>query len=156
MPIAERAAPAIRTECWEGGAVSASPSFFGKDSMEEKIELTASNIRFLLTVKRMLDGGEQPKGFRLAEALQCTRPSVHKMTKYLDAKALLRYENHSVPTLTEEGARIAEQYSTYYYAIADSLPRELVDDRVVSKAICALLAELPEGALASALHPASA
>ena len=97
--------------------------------MEEKIELTASNIRFLLTVKRMLDGGEQPKGFRLAEALQCTRPSVHKMTKYLDAKELLRYENHSVPTLTPEGARVAAQYSTYYYAIADSLPRELVDDR---------------------------
>ena len=61
--------------------------------MEEKIELTASNIRFLLTVKRMLDGGEQPKGFRLAEALQCTRPSVHKMTKYLDAKELPRREH---------------------------------------------------------------
>ena len=120
--------------------------------MEEKIELTASNIRFLLTVKRMLDGGEQPKGFRLAEALQCTRPSVHKMTKYLDAKELLRYENHSVPTLTPEAA----QYSAYYYAIADSLPQELVDDRVVSKAICALLAELSESELASALHSASA
>ena len=119
--------------------------------MEEKIELTASNIRFLLTVKRMLDGGEQPKGFRLAEALQCTRPSVHKMTKYLDAKELLRYENHSVPTLTPEGARVAAQY-----AIADSLPQELVDDRVVSKAICALLAELSESELASALHSASA
>lgn len=124
--------------------------------MEEKIELTASNIRFLLTVKRMLDGGEQPKGFRLAEALQCTRPSVHKMTKYLDAKALLRYENHSVPTLTEKGARIAEQYNAYYYAIADSLPQELIDHHDVSKAICAMLAELPETALASAFHPASA
>ena len=124
--------------------------------MEEKIELTASNIRFLLTVKRMLDGGEQPKGFRLAEALQCTRPSVHKMTKYLDAKELLRYANHSVPTLTPEGARVAAQYSAYYYAIADSLPQELVDDRVVSKAICALLAELSESELASALHSASA
>ena len=78
------------------------------------------------------------------------------MTKYLDAKELLRYENHSVPTLTPEGARIAAQYSTYYYAIADSLPRELVDDRVVSKAICALLAELSEAELASALHSASA
>ena len=118
--------------------------------MEDKIELTASNIRFLLTVKRMLDGGEQPKGFRLAEALQCTRPSVHKMTKYLDAKALLRYENHGVPTFTETGARITEQYNAYYYAIADSLPPELIDDTAVSKAICALLAELPEKELASA------
>lgn len=67
-----------------------------------------------------------------------------------------RYENHSVPTLTPEGARVAAQYSAYYYAIADSLPQELVDDRVVSKAICALLAELSESELASALHSASA
>lgn len=118
--------------------------------MEDKIELTASNIRFLLTVKRMLDGGEQPKGFRLAEALQCTRPSVHKMTKYLDAKALLRYENHGVPTFTEAGTRITAQYSAYYDAIARSLPPELVDKCAVSKAICALLAELPAQELASA------
>lgn len=121
--------------------------------MEDKNELTASNIRFLLTVKRMLDEGEQPKGFRLAEALQCTRPSVHKMTKYLDAKALLRYENHGVPTFTEEGARVTEQYSTYYHAIAGSLPANLIDDTSVSKAICALLAELSETELASAFHP---
>ena len=84
--------------------------------------------------------GDQARSSRV---LQTIKQSKDTIEEYTDLKSRL-----------EDAIALAEM--AIEENDEDSLPRELVDDRVVSKAICALLAELSEAELASALHSASA
>lgn len=119
--------------------------------MDNIQKLSASNIRFLLVMKYLIDCGEIPSCVRLTKALNCTKPSVHKMMKVLDEKGLISYKKRNVPTFTFNGLRVASQYAVYHQKMCELLAMETSDNDVVCMAVCAFLAELPEWKLDSLL-----
>lgn len=119
--------------------------------MADTKNLSASNIRFLLVMKHLLDCGEEPSCVRLTKALNCKKPSVHKMMKTLSEKGMLNYEKRIVPTFTSRGFQLSTQYDIYHQKVCKLLSIENADSDEVSTAVCAFLAELSEEKLNSLL-----
>lgn len=57
--------------------------------MTKAEKITASNIRYILAMKHMIDEGNSPHCAKLSAHLKCTKPSIHRMTKTLVEKTII-------------------------------------------------------------------
>lgn len=109
--------------------------------MTGNVKLSAANVRLMLTMKYLLDSGETPKCVLLARILKCSKPSIHKMIKYLDDKGLLQYKKRLVPGFTPEGLQTIEHYANGYSKVCGLLDIKTNGAENISAAVCAFLAE---------------
>lgn len=84
------------------------------------MELTPSQIRYLLAVYTLHKDGAV-RSADIAQSLQVTRPSVHRMTQQLSEMGLLVKEKYSSVGFTETGKTLAEQYASCFSCICGML-----------------------------------
>lgn len=109
--------------------------------------LTASNIRYLLALKKLnKDSGVMSS--EIASALGVSRASVHNMMDvFLEMKYIVKKTQGPV-FLTALGLEMASVYEEYYYRLKDKLFMGVCPDQTADMAIYAFLAELSEDSLA--------
>jgi len=88
------------------------------------MKLTASQIRYLLAVYRLCENGAV-RSTLVANSLDVTRPSVHRMIRQLDEKGLIRMERYSSIRITQDGRALAQQYDACYSRICSLLSKDL-------------------------------
>ena len=76
--------------------------------------LTASNIRYLLTMKELDGDGRGVRCIALATALGLSKPSVHNMMDAFSEMGLIRRYAFSAAYLTPKGRETAMRYRRYY------------------------------------------
>lgn len=114
--------------------------------MANQRALTASNIRYLLSMAKLNKGG----GVRcidIASDLGLSNPSVHNMMDTFVKLGLVSRNEHGVAFFTDEGYTTAEKYSRYYASVSDILKNSFPDMDNVQMAACLLLSEIPQGSL---------
>lgn len=85
--------------------------------MEGQKLLTASQIRYLLTMKRLDGGGNGVRGAKVAAVLGFTNPSVHTMLNTFRDMNLIRKTAYGVAHFTDAGRKAVDRYSRYYEAL---------------------------------------
>jgi len=106
--------------------------------------LTASNIRYLLTMKELgrADGGA--RCIDIATALKLSKPSVHNMMDSLSRSGLVCKNAYGMVYFTDAGREAAERYARYYSAVAAMLARNFPNTAELQDAACLLLSEIPD------------
>lgn len=111
--------------------------------MTDKSLLTASHVRYLMALKR-LHCTEGIRGCVLAQELELTRPSVHKMMNTFLFLEYIEKEPGGQVFLTEYGRQRADFFASQYQKIKDRLfPKQEKDD-TIDRAIYAMIAELSD------------
>ncbi len=114
--------------------------------MTNEIILTASQIRYLLTLKK-LDQGDGIRSVDVAKELKLTKPSVHNMMNYFIEKKFIYKEPQKQVYLTKHGLKKALEFEAYHIALKERLFPGRTPDHTADLAICAFLAELSGDAL---------
>lgn len=114
--------------------------------MSNKITLTASQIRYLLTLKK-LNSSDGIRGSDIAAELGLSKPSVHNMMDTFIELALIEKEPGGLVFMTEYGSKTASEYESYFKKVKKKLSSQTVMDISLDFAICAFLAELSEQCL---------
>lgn len=109
--------------------------------MMDEITLTASQIRYLLVLKR-LDKGDGVKSVDIANELQLSKPSVHNMMDFFLEQDIIHKEPKRQVYLTERGLKMAKEYEAYHMVLKRKLFSGKAPDCTADIAICAFLAEL--------------
>lgn len=109
--------------------------------MANSISLTASNIRYLLTVQA-LDNGNGVRCVDLAAALNHSRPSVHNMMDTLEEMGLVQRNAGGVITLSDQGRVLAKQYDRYFKAVSGLLQRSFPEMENIQTVVCMMLSEV--------------
>lgn len=107
-------------------------------------KLSASHIRYLISMHRLKKGDNTVRCVEIAQALDISKPSVHAMMKLFCDMELVRKENYGVVYFTSKGLETAERYSRGYDFIFDCLGTVLPDENSISSSVCMLLSSLPE------------
>lgn len=108
------------------------------------VSLSASQIRYLVSLYRLSGEGIGVKSAELASALGLSRPSVHNMLRVLCAMELLEQESFGLAHLTESGRVLAEKYVSCLELLKERMHTVLDANAVSESALCALLAELSQ------------
>ena len=109
--------------------------------------LTASNIRYLLTMKALDSDGRGVRCIALATALGLSKPSVHNMMGTFSQMGLISRNSYGAAKFTAEGSEIAGRYGRYYDCVATLLKSSFPGMADVSEAAYCLLSEVPESCL---------
>lgn len=106
--------------------------------------LTASNIRYLLTMKELgrADGGA--RCIDIAAALKLSKPSVHNMMDSFVRSGLVCKNAYGMAYFTDTGREVAERYARYFDAVSVMLARNFPCAADLRDAACLLLAEIPD------------
>lgn len=112
-------------------------------------ELSASHIRYLLTMKQLEQNGSRLRCVDVAAALGLSRPSVHNMMDTLSQMGLIGRSGNGTAYFTQEGRAVAERYAGYYRAVEAMLLRTFPGLEEVQTAACSLMAEIPEPRLSA-------
>ena len=111
------------------------------------VTLSASQIRYLISLYRLSGEGVGVRSVELAATLGLSRPSVHNMLRVLCAMELLEQESFGLAHLTERGRALAEKYVSCLGLLKARMHTVLGANAVREGALCALLADLSEAAL---------
>ena len=106
--------------------------------------LTASNIRYLLTMYDMEQEGNGTRCVRLASALGLSRPSVHNMVDRLTGLGLVQRSPDGTAVLSDCGRATAKRYRGYYDCVHHALCVAFSEPSDMQAGICALLSAFPE------------
>ena len=115
--------------------------------MDNGIRYTFSQIRYVVCMYRLSNGGVGVKNAELAAALGYSKPSVHNMLRALGERGIVRQESFGLAFFTETGRALAEKYAACY-AYLQKGHTELCGSGAASEnALCGLLADMPSEAL---------
>ena len=116
--------------------------------MTDRMNLSSSQIRYLLAMKELSDKNGAIRSIKLASELGCSKPSVHTMIRTLSAMDLVEKEPYGAVYFTLRGKKTAEHYARYYDAVQNVLGEYTkTDSTEAEEAICALLAGMTEECL---------
>lgn len=115
--------------------------------MGDPISLTASQIRYLLTMKDLDHEGIGVRGIKVASALGFSRPSVHTMLNTFREMGLIRKDDYGIARFTDLGLEIVTRYSCYYQSLIRVLAAYFPPDEHLQAAVYAFMAEIPENRL---------
>ncbi len=116
--------------------------------MTDRMNLSSSQIRYLLAMKELSDKNGAIRSIRLASELGCSKPSVHTMIRTLSAMDLVEKEPYGAVYFTLRGKKTAEHYARYYDAVCNVLGEYTKTDSMeAAEAICALIAGMSEEGL---------
>lgn len=111
--------------------------------MDNNQKLTCSQIRYVLCIFRLSQGGYGVKNVELARALRLSKPSVHNMLKSLAELGIVKQESFGLAYFTRKGRELAIKYTVCYAELEERATELLGSGMVSENAICALLADIP-------------
>ena len=107
------------------------------------MKFTSSQIRYLVCLHRLSQGGQGVKNVELAGALGLSKPSVHNMLKSLAELGMVRQEFFGLAFFTDEGRALAQKYAFCYAHLEKKIADICGGGSVSENAICGLLADMP-------------
>ena len=121
--------------------------YCGRKIMTNRRTLTASNIRYLLTMKELDRDGCGVRCVDLASALNLSKPSVHNMMDTFSELGIISKTSYGVAHFTDSGNDTAHRYGHYYEIVSESLRCMFPDIGDLQMAVCSLLSEVPQDSL---------
>lgn len=115
--------------------------------MTNRRTLTASNIRYLLTMKELDRDGCGVRCVDLASALNLSKPSVHNMMDTFSELGIISKTSYGMAHFTDSGNDTAHRYGHYYEIVSESLRCMFPDIGDLQMAVCSLLSEVPQDSL---------
>lgn len=80
--------------------------------MEDVQELSASKIRYLVTLSQLDPERKGVRSISLARRLNISRPSVHAMIEKLEDMGYVTKEYYGIIYLTDKGMAVGREYSS--------------------------------------------
>ena len=110
-----------------------------------KRPLTASAIKYLLTLYELGGGERGVRSVALAARMRVSKPSTHAMLQSLCAAGLAEKERYGTVYLTEEGKTAAALYRDCFEPLYSKMQSILpLDGETCANAVCAVLSQVPE------------
>ena len=106
------------------------------------MRLTANQIRYLLTIKKLAESKHVIKSIDVARKLDISRASVHKMLGNLKEMNYIKQEPYSSIRLSRSGLRIANEYLEKYEQIREQLKPVIDVSDDCDLGICTLLEKM--------------
>lgn len=103
------------------------------------MKLTANQIRYLLTVKRLDETKHVIKSIDIANDLNFSRASVHKMLKCLKKMNYVMQEHYGTLKLTKAGSRMANECLEKYEKIKKAVKPVVEIQEDYCLGICTLI-----------------
>ena len=111
--------------------------------LDNNVKFTFSQVKYIVWLHRLSQGGQGVKNTELAGALGFSKPSVHNMLKSLGELGIVRQEVFGLAFFTDEGRALAQKYS-HCFALLEKKMSEICGNGAASEnAICGLLADMP-------------
>ncbi|MDR1628661.1 MAG: MarR family transcriptional regulator [Oscillospiraceae bacterium] len=108
------------------------------------MKLSSAQIRYLLAMREIATDGKL-RSNEIAEKMNVSRPSVHRMLLQLEKMALITKERYSFVMLTEQGAQLAEIYADRLRRLSRYFVGSMgVCERTARESAITLLGELDE------------
>lgn len=103
------------------------------------MKLTANQIRYLLTVKRLDETKHVIKSVDIANELNISRASVHKMLKLLKKLNYIKQEHYGTLDITPSGSRVANEYLDKYNQVKKAVDPIVKIEEDYDLGICTLI-----------------
>ena len=120
--------------------------------MDKNVKFTFAQVRYIIGLYRLSEGGYGVKNVELASSLGFSKPSVHNMLKSLADLGVVRQEAFGVAFFTEEGRALAQKYAVCYAKLEKEMTEICGNGAASENAICGLLADMPSDKLGKLYH----
>lgn len=111
--------------------------------MHNYLKFTASQIRYMLCMLRLSQGGCGVKNVEIATAFAYSKSSVHNMLRSLAEMGVIDQEAFGLAHFTETGRRLAKKYELCFLLLQSKLNELCGEDAATEIAICGVLADMP-------------
>ena len=117
--------------------------------MKKYAELTASQIRYLIAIKKLCERQGSVRGADIARELKLSKASVHRMMDFFEQVQYVKRDcGKHIVVLTDDGMGKALEYEKYSMELNKRLFHSKLCDSIEETAICSFLASLSEEKLA--------
>ena len=116
--------------------------------MKKYAELTASQIRYLIVIKRLYERQGSVRGADIAKELKLSKSSVHRMMDFFEQVQYVKRDCGKHIVLTDDGMGKALEYEKYSMELNKRLFHSKLCDSIEETAICSFLTSLSEEKLA--------
>ena len=111
--------------------------------MDNNVKFTFAQVRYIVCLYRLSEGGYGVKNVELATALGFSKPSVHNMLTSLIDLGVVKQEVFGLAFFTEAGRALAHKYFVCYAKLEEKMTEICGSGAVSENAICGLLADMP-------------
>ena len=116
--------------------------------MKKYAELTASQIRYLIAIKRLYERQGSVRGADIARELKVSKASVHRMMDFFEQVQYVKRDCGKHIVLTDDGMGKALEYEKYSMELNKRLFHSKLCDSIEEMAICSFLASFSSDKLA--------
>lgn len=116
--------------------------------MKKYAELTASQIRYLIAIKRLYERQGSVRGADIARELKVSKASVHRMMDFFEQVQYVKRDCGKHIVLTDDGMGKALEYEKYSMELNKRLFHSELCDSIEETAICSFLASFSSDKLA--------
>lgn len=116
--------------------------------MKKYAELTASQIRYLIAIKRLCERQGSVRGADIAKELKLSKASVHRMVDFFEQVQYVKRDCGKHIVLTDDGMGKALEYEKYSMELNKRLFHSELCDSIEEMAICSFLASFSSDKLA--------
>lgn len=116
--------------------------------MKKYAELTASQIRYLIAIKRLCERQGSVRGADIAKELKLSKASVHRMVDFFEQVQYVKRDCGKHIVLTDDGMEKALEYEKYSMELNKRLFHSKLCDSIEETAICSFLASFSSDKLA--------
>lgn len=116
--------------------------------MKKYAELTASQIRYLIAIKRLCERQGSVRGADIAKELKLSKASVHRMVDFFEQVQYVKRDCGKHIVLTDDGMGKALEYEKYSMELNKRLFHSKLCDSIEEMAICSFLASFSSDKLA--------
>ena len=104
--------------------------------MKKHAELTASQIRYLIAIKRLYERQGSVRGADIARELKVSKASVHRMMDFFEQVQYVKRDCGKHIVLTDDGMGKALEYEKYSMELNKRLFHSKLCDSIEEMAIC--------------------
>lgn len=104
--------------------------------MKKHAELTASQIRYLIAIKRLYERQGSVRGADIAKELKLSKASVHRMVDFFEQVQYVKRDCGKHIVLTDDGMGKALEYEKYSMELNKRLFHSKLCDSIEEMAIC--------------------
>ena len=112
--------------------------------MKKYAELTASQIRYLIVIKRLYERQGSVRGADIVKELKLSKASVHRMMDFFEQVQYVKRDCGKHIVLTDDGMGKALEYEKYNMEVNKRLFHSKLCDSIEETAICSFLESLSE------------
>ena len=116
--------------------------------MKKHAELTASQIRYLIAIKRLYERQGSVRGADIARELKVSKASVHRMMDFFERVQYVKRDCGKHIVLTDDGMGKALECEKYSMELNKRLFHSKLCDSIEETAICFFLASFSSDKLA--------